>query len=203
MPQKSYIFATGSVRVREGRMMSQERIERLLASQNPTEAVKALQEAGYGRGEDIASPRDYEGWLDAQSEELYSFVRAVTPEPASSDCFLMRKDYKNAQTLYKAKTAGGEEAPLLTDGGLIDPELIIACIREQEYSRLPDPMQKAFKRLDTLSLTGLEPRTIDVELDKALQRLGVGLPAAVLREGGVPEGEAAEVVLRRGEALAL
>lgn len=168
MPQKSYVYATGSVRVLEGQMLSNERVERMLTASSPMEAIRTLQEAGYGRGEDVQSPHDYEGWIARKAEQLYSYIRMYTPEQGSTDGFLTRMDYKNAQALYKAKHLTEETELPLSSGGLIDPEVLSACIREQDYSRLPGEMQAALKKLDAQAASSTSPREIDVELDKAL-----------------------------------
>ncbi len=165
----SYAFANGSVHVLEGKMLSAERIERLISAADASDAIKALQETGYGRGEEIGSVADYEGWLDSRAQEAYAFVRRVSPEPASTDCFLLALDYTNLKALYKARHLEQDADGILRKGGLYSLELMADAMREQDYRRLSGFMQSALKALDTRAVSGLiDPRSIDTILDKAM-----------------------------------
>lgn len=165
----SYGYASGSVHVLEGRLMGRERIERILAAADGQEAIKVLQEAGYGRGEEISGVADYERWLQRRSDEVHEYVGRYSPEPAATDCFLLRIDYTNLKILYKARHLEQDAAEILRGGGLLAVETVADAVREQDYRRLSGPMQAALKALDQRSAAGnVDPRLIDTTLDRAM-----------------------------------
>lgn len=168
MPQRSYGYASGSVRVLEGRLLSQDRVERMLQATSAMDALKALQEAGYGRGDELSGEQKYEDWLTARGSEMYAFVRGVSPETAATDAFLIRHDYINAQALYKARCLSKDASGIMSAGGTIPLDVLTLAIRDQSYRALPPEMGAAIAALDQLTDENLTPQAIDAALDRAL-----------------------------------
>ena len=75
MPQSSLVYAVARTRVLEGKLLTQDRLRRMLDAQSAQDALRALQEMGYGG----AQEGDIKQMIDQELSQAYRYVREVTP----------------------------------------------------------------------------------------------------------------------------
>ena len=106
-----YLSISTRVRAMENRLLTRERMERMIDARTDEEAVKVLSECGYGE-----LPRLTSIGLDdmlARARDGYcQDLRSAVPDKYLIDVFQMKYDYHNLKTLIKAEAMG-------VDAGLV------------------------------------------------------------------------------------
>ena len=90
MPQNSYAFAVGSIRVLETRMLDRSKWNRLCEAASEEEALKLLSEFGYGGGNDTLDKM-----IAHELGAARKTILELTPEPDLSDLLSLRIDGQN------------------------------------------------------------------------------------------------------------
>lgn len=165
MPQISAAHAVARVRVLEGRMLRQERLDRMAAAADAQEAAKLMEEAGYSLGE--AGPAGYEQALGQAQSQACALLRELTPNPRLTDCFLLQYDFQNAKLVRKAMLTGADVTESLSACGTVPPEILAQAVRQQDYHRLPPELAGALVKVNARLSAHLDPFAVDQELDRA------------------------------------
>ena len=97
-------------------------------------------------------------------------ARALSPDPALVDCFLYAYDAANLKMLLKARLLG-LSAPALSDCGTIPADALRHAVTDHRYSTLPAAFRDAMNRLEQNIVTGIDPMSIDVAIDRAMYQL--------------------------------
>lgn len=111
-----YLSISTRVHVLENRLLTKERLERMLDARSVEEAAKVPVECGYPEFDDL-SPGGIEKTLSAMRADTVADLRKQCPDPAIVDVFSLQYDYHNAKALVKAAPLGEDPAPLLIDAG--------------------------------------------------------------------------------------
>lgn len=116
-----YLSISARVRAMETRLLTRERLERMLDARDNGEALKVLAECGYGEL-NTADSTGLERSLRAAREGLFAELEAAIPDGRMLDLFRVKYDYHNAKVLLKAAATGQEARHLLLHGGRYDPQ---------------------------------------------------------------------------------
>lgn len=144
MPQSSLVYAVARTRVLEGRLLTQDRLRRMLDAPSAQEAMRSLSEMGYGG----AQEGDIKLMIDQELSQAYRYVREVTPNVYATGAFLLKGDCYNLKTLFKGKVLGADAQHMLSDRGTIPVEALAAAAQNQDYAVLPAHLREVAKRLD-------------------------------------------------------
>ena len=166
MQQMSIPYAVGRIRVLQRDMLDKSRLERLLSAASFKEAQRTLSEIGWANVEGS----DYEQASLQYVEKACKLIRAVTPAPGITDCFLIRYDIHNLKTLVKSRTLG-EKAAFLTECGTIPVAILTHAVSEHSYKKLPSALAEAMEALEGRLAVHVDPMEIDVRLDHAMYRM--------------------------------
>ena len=164
MAQQSYAYAAARTGVNETRLISQERLLRLLeASGGKEQAFAGLLELGYG-GTDA---HDYEEMIAVELQNTAQYLREITPNKKATDAFLLKYDCNNLKAFLKSLLQG-RSLQTISPLGTIEPERFMKTIKEGDFSPLPSHMKEAAKELQSRMESGqLSPNTIDFMMDIA------------------------------------
>lgn len=161
-----YAFLSSLVRSMENRLLTQEDVDRMLASRTTEGAARVLEDRGYAglAGLDAVA---LEARLSANRSEAYAELEEYSPDPDIVRVFRIRYDYHNAKVILKSAALGTDSSAYLSAAGRYDPELMEAYIARGEEVELP----AAFLALldsarDSLASTA-DPQIMDFILDKA------------------------------------
>ena len=166
MPQESVLYAVGRLRMLRRHLLTPAQKQRLIAAQDATEAQKLLLEYGYITSEQPDVEQASVDRLLAASR----MVQRLTPDPATTDSFLLRNDVHNLKTLLKARILR-EEPEGLSAGGTLDVEALRHAVAEHSYGRLPVPLKETMELLEKRIAITVDPMEIDVRLDQAMYRM--------------------------------
>ncbi len=171
MPQSSYAYAVARVRVLEGRLLTKERLARLAEADAPPDALRLLQEFGYGAAAgDIKSPDEYDKLILEELREAYALIERISPDPGLTGLFRLQYDAHNLKVLLKQRLLedASEEAYLM-DVGTVPVDKLKACVLDKRYSILPEPFKAALNALEKSFSSGvIDPAAIGRLLDKAV-----------------------------------
>lgn len=164
MPNKKdtdYLSISARVHAMENRLLTRERLERMVDARDTGEALKVLAECGYGEL-NPSEPAGLERSLSAARAGLFAELAAAVPHKGLVELFQLKYDYHNAKVLVKAKATGQDPKRLLVSGGRYEPERL-----EQSIQSCGDFFCRAVTQAqECMDETG-DPQLADLLLDKA------------------------------------
>ncbi len=161
MPQSSIHYAIGRLSALEKDVLDLPRLERLIQAPSVADARRSLSEIGWPEDADV------EKGAREHLRKACDLVKSLSPDPAVTDCFLLRYDVRNLKALLKARCLH-EEAEDLSPCGTLAPELLRRAVAERSYGWLPAEFRSALEGLEKRLAARVDPLDIDVTLDKAL-----------------------------------
>lgn len=156
-----YLSISARIRVLETRLLTRERLERMIDARDDGEALKVLAECGYGELS-VSDPAGLEQALSHARQALFGELSAAVPDAGVVDIFRVKYDYHNAKVLLKAEATGQDAARLLVSGGRYEPERML-----ERPDTCGDALRAAMERgRQILKETG-DPQQMDLVLDRA------------------------------------
>ena len=170
MPKKQkdtdYLFISTRLRALESRMLTRERMERMLEARSNEDAVKVLTECGY-EGLDPLTSASLEESLKRGRENIFAELTELAPDRTLVDAFRMKYDYHNAKALVKCYARGEDPLRMLIDAGRVSTDVLRDAVLKDELETLPKALQEAIaKAREILDTTG-DPQRSDFALDRA------------------------------------
>ena len=162
----NYIFLTSALRAKEPKMLTKDRMDRMLDAQSFDDAAKMLTDCDYADMSGMDASR-IEKALSVHRAEVFAEVRALIPEPAVLDVFSLKYDYHNAKVLIKAESADTDGKYLLSDSGTLSGETFSEAYYSDDYSVLPDKLAVALEDARSVLKRTENPQLADFVLDKA------------------------------------
>lgn len=161
-----YLHLNARLHAIEGKMLTRERMERMLESKTAEESAKVLSECGY---EDFGSltPASIEKALSKVRRDVFDELRKAAPDKALVDVFCIKYDYHNAKTLLKAEAMDSDPADLLIDAGRYPAALLRDDYVKDDLRHASECFRTALlDAKETLAATG-DPQKADLVLDCA------------------------------------
>lgn len=159
---EEYIYAVARVRSRELSLLSRQDVDQLMACHTYDECLRTLSDKGWGGGDPSA-----EAVLAAEEEKTWDFIHELTDDMSPFNVLLYPTDYNNLKAAIKAVVTGAEPQDVFLPGGSIDPELMLRCVREGDFSELPRDMAQAADEAYHTLLQTEDGQLCDVILDRA------------------------------------
>lgn len=161
-----YLAVSARIRAMENRLLTRERMEKMLEARSNDEAAKVLSECGYGEFGTF-SPIVVEEKLVQARKDIYADLRSSVPDPNLIDVFRIKYDYHNAKVLIKSEAMGSPADRLLVEGGRYPSAVLHEDYNKEDLRNCTKPFQEAVMRAkETLSTSG-DPQAADFILDKA------------------------------------
>ena len=169
----------------ENKLLTRERMERMIDAKEDSDALKILEECGYPDASQIGL-RGLEGMLATQRGEVFQDIRDSVPEGSLVEVFRLKYDYHNAKVLVKASAVGVEPARLLLSGGRYAPEELLEQWRSEELSNCTDIYRDAAAQAKAVLAETKDPQQADMVLDRAqyqeMEQLACESGSAFLKE---------------------
>ena len=164
--QDAYLCLTAMLRVRETRLLTAEKAQRMLDAPSFEEAAKLLTDCGYP---DMAQSRadEIEAVLAKRRDDAFTELSGLAPDKAIVTAFRVKYDYHNVKAVLKAEALGHEPERLLTRSGRLAPEALLSAYREGRYADLPNTLGKAMEEARGVLARTANPQLADLILDEA------------------------------------
>ncbi len=176
--ETNYLAITAMLAARTGDMLSAERLERMIAAPSDDEAVKTLEECGYG---DLTgmSAGEINAALEDHIAAIFNEVENMAPEKELVQMFRMKYDYHNIKTIVKAQGVGVKGDDIVSGRGSVDPEVLQQAFVSGEYLEIPTDLAEAMQEAASILARTSNPQLADFSLDRsyfaALLKLTEGL----------------------------
>ena len=164
-----YLSISTRIHAMETRLLTRERMERMIDAKDNGEALKVLEECGYG---DLGrlSAAGLEGMLSNARGAVFQDMAKSVPDPRLVAVFQLKYDYHNAKTLVKAQAMGRDPERLLLSGGRYDPKELLEGFGRDDLHGCSETFSAAVGQArETLAASG-DPQLADVVLDRACYR---------------------------------
>ena len=165
MPQPSISYACGRVGVLRRNALHTAQLERLQSAKSYGEALRALTDIGFA----AADTSDFQMAADQHVRNACELIRAVTPNPAVTDSFLLRYDVHNLKVLVKARYLA-QKPTFLSACGTLPIDKLRHAVAERNYAVLPAKLKQGMSALEKRIAVHFDPMLVDTELDKAMYR---------------------------------
>lgn len=166
MTDYNYLFLTSALRAKEPKMLTRDRMERMLDAPSFDEAAKILTDCGYADMSGM-NAAGIERVLSAHRAESFNEIRSLIPEPAILDAFSLKYDYHNAKVLLKAESANTDGKHLLSDSGTLPAQVLAEAYYAEDYDSLRSKLAEALKEARDVIKRTENPQLADFILDRA------------------------------------
>lgn len=158
-----FIYAVARVRSKELTLLGRQDIDQLMACRGFDECLRVLSDRGWGTG----TAGSAEALLAAEEEKTWAFIRELTDDLTPFAVLLYPIDYNNLKAAVKCVVTDTRPVDVFLSGGSVEPETMLRCVRESDFSTLPPAMAAAAEEAThTLLQTG-DGQLCDVILDRA------------------------------------
>lgn len=133
-------------------LLGRDRLKRMVEG-DLVNAIKVLSETGFGVGSSVGDGgAGIDVLIERERSKLAEFIRTSAPDNAIKQYFLLPYDFRNAETLVKAKFL--KIATTTNSFGTIDEKTLKDRIFADEYKGLPANMAIALSAADRLFAEG-------------------------------------------------
>lgn len=164
-----YLSISARIRAMETRMLTRERLDRLIEARDDAEAMKLLAECGYhdsvGLEEALAQAR----------AETFRDIAGAVPDPRLAEVFQLKYDYHNVKTILKAQAMDQNPERLLLAGGRYDPAGLLEGCRQEELRLGSETFRRAVEQAKAILEEEHDPQKADLALDRACYEEMAGL----------------------------
>ncbi len=165
MPQPSISYACGRVGVLKRTALKNAQLERLSSAHDYRDAMRVLSDIGFA----AADAADFQAAADQHVLKACLLVRAVTPAPLVTDCFMLRYDAHNLKVLFKSRHLA-QKPQFLSECGTLSVDKLRHCVADHTYAALPAELKSAMDALEKRNAVKFEPMLVDTMIDQAMYR---------------------------------
>lgn len=138
-----YAYATGRIRVLETKLLSSSRVEKMIESTTPQDALRYLEGTTYD--DTIAGIKELENYnkqVIVEKKLSFDLMEKLILEDSVKELFRIPYDFHNVKVLLKAKWTNMDVSDLLSDFGTIPSDIIKEAFETEHFSLLPDFIQE-------------------------------------------------------------
>ena len=161
-----YLSISTRIRAMENRLLTRERMERMLEARADEDAAKVLSECGYEEMGTLSHAALDEALARARAA-LYQEMKGAAPDPRLVEVFQLKYDYHNAKVLLKAHAMETDGSRLLMEGGRYAPAAIQEAFQRDDLRDFTGTFRQAVTQARELLSAGGDPQLADFVLDRA------------------------------------
>jgi len=161
-----YLYISTRVRALESRLLTHDRMIRMLEASTNDDATRVLLECGYP---DMVPLDVYtiQETLAAEQRKAFEDLANFVPAPAIIDVFKVKYDYHNVKVLLKAEAMKSDPTHLLLDLGRVSVRELSQRLNTSDLRGIPAILQAAITQARETLATTKDPQLSDFVLDHA------------------------------------
>lgn len=164
--ENDFLSISARVRVLETRLLTAERMERMIDAKDVNDAAKVLGECGYPDLPEV-TPSALEAMLAQAQAALFADMGKAVGSEAIIDVFRCKYDYHNAKTLVKGEALKLDQDRLLLGGGRYDPAALAENYRAEDLRACSETFREAVGHAREVLGSSGDPQRADFILDRA------------------------------------
>ena len=175
MAKKSAIYGVARVRVLETKLLTANKIDRMLEAATAEDVLRVLAETEYGVFlADMKNTNDYEEVLTKELARIYELILSLAPEPEVFASFRLKYDVHNMKVLLKERYFHVKNANILSPLGNIPIEKIQEIFKAEDLlAAVPDNYRPYFQKIQQAMDNKLDPQVIDIQMDTMYYDLAI------------------------------
>jgi V/A-type H+-transporting ATPase subunit C len=162
----SYPYASARVKAIESKLITKEKLNRLIESRDYDAAMRQLAEFGYGQSAGSGSG-SFEMLIQKELEETDALLEALSPSDVFTRIMRAERDYFNLKVLIKLLMQDKPLDSFAMNPGNIPVETLRRAISENNYYDLPETMKEALQYIDRQFTIAADASIIGIALDRA------------------------------------
>ena len=167
MDRMDYGRSVVTVRVFEKRLLTRNKLDRMIETETPEEVLKLLGETEYSQNmSDIQNAQDYEKILKRETERIFSLIRELSMDTEIVDILSLQYDYHNLKVLLKGKLAEKDFTDMIMDAGTEKADKLKVKFDTRNYNELPEEFIQAINEVEEDFYENKDPQRIDIIVDK-------------------------------------
>lgn len=164
--ENDFLSISARVRVLETRLLTAERMERMIDAKDVNDAAKVLGECGYPELPEVTNSA-LDAMLAQAQAALFEDMGKAVGNDALIDVFRCKYDYHNAKTLVKAEALKLDQDRLLLGGGRYAPAALAEDYRQEDLRAYADTFREAIGHAREVLGSSGDPQQADIILDRA------------------------------------
>ncbi len=156
-----YLAVSARIRAMENRLLTPERMDRMIDARDTEEAMKVLSECGYP---DAGTLDDM---LAQARAEVFQDMASAVPDPRLAEVFQLKYDYHNLKTILKSQAKELDPERLLLDGGRYGRKKLLEDYRRENLGDYSDTFRRAADQAKKVLDGEQDPQKSDLVLDQA------------------------------------
>ena len=166
MKRTDFIQSVTRTKVLETRLLKKDIIDRMIESDETSEALKVLSETEYsGSLKGVSSPADYERILSNELVRVYELMREISPNHLVVDLLALRYDYHNLKVMIKGKLYNKFTNYLIIPVGTVPTQVMNLAYNQGDYSQIPREFKLAIEDVEKDFELNQDSQRIDLLLD--------------------------------------
>ncbi len=158
----SYPFASALVMAMGPKLMTNEKLTRLIEAKDFETALRQLSEFGYGQ-----PATEFEAMIQKELEGADALLFKLSPSEVFTRIVHTERDYLNLKVLLKLRMRNQPLDSVMLNPGNISLEMLRRAVLESHHVDLPDHMKKALQYIERQLAMTADASVIGVALDRA------------------------------------
>jgi V/A-type H+-transporting ATPase subunit C len=176
----SYPYASARVKALEGKLITRDRIARVIEAKDFDAAMRSLGELGYGQPAAVGA--SFEQLISKELAETDVLLGAISPSETFTRIMRTERDFYNMKVLIKLLMQDKPLDSMMLTPGNIPVKTLRRALSENSYRDLPDTMTAGMHYIDRKFAIAADASIVGIALDRAYAKEIRGL----LREFGDP-----------------
>ena len=163
----SYPFASARVKAIENRLITKEKLNRLIESKDYDSAMRQLAEFGYGQSAGAAGSGSFEALIHRELTDTDALLEVLSPSDVFTRIMRAEKDYYNIKVLIKLLMQDKPLDSVALVPGNLSADTLRRAITENNYYDLPATMKEALQYIDRQFTVAADASIIGLAMDRA------------------------------------
>lgn len=164
--ENDFLSISARVRVLENKLLTAERMERMIDAKDANDAAKVLGECGYPELPQVTNTA-LDAMLAQAQAALFTDMGKAVENDALMDVFRVKYDYHNAKALVKAEALKQPQNGLLLGGGRYSPDTLAEDFAREDLRSYAPQFQEAVAHAREVLGSSGDPQQADFILDRA------------------------------------
>ncbi len=161
----SYPYASARVMALEGRLISKDKITRVIEAKDYDAAMRTLGEIGYGQPAPAGA--SFEQLIEKELTEADALLGAISPSEIFTRIMRTGRDFNNLKVLIKLLMQDKPLGSVALSPGNIPVDTLKNAISENDYRDLPDTMTAGLQYIDRTFAAAADASIVGIALDRA------------------------------------
>lgn len=163
----SYPYASARVKAIETRLITKEKLNRLMEAKDYDAAMRQLAEFGYGQSAGAQGSGSFEVLIQKELDEADALLEALSPSDVFTRIMRAERDYYNLKVLIKLLMQDKPLDSVPLSAGNLTVDTLRRAITENNYYDLPETMKEALQYIDRQFTIAADASIIGIALDRA------------------------------------